>query len=137
MNITLCKIMSLIWEKDIHEATFCKDIGIGKSSVSEWKSGKTKSYTKYIDRIAKYFELPVSYFSDYLETPLDNTTHTIYDNSINRLSEEAYGIAALFNKADERDKETVRNVLGRYKEMELAPEPAAVDVMAKGEPEAG
>jgi transcriptional regulator with XRE-family HTH domain len=71
--------MSLLWEKNIGEVEFCKTIGINKSAITDWKRGKTKSYEKHIKKIADFFNMPESFFSNKLEFNLDNFTSHVYD----------------------------------------------------------
>lgn len=51
--------MELLRARKIEQKAFAKEIGVTESIVSEWKSGKTKSYLKYLPRIAKYLDVPV------------------------------------------------------------------------------
>ena len=62
MDDTVKKILSCMKRRNITDKQLTKDIGINKSAVTDWKTGKTKSYKKHIDKIADY--LGVS--SDYL-----------------------------------------------------------------------
>lgn len=52
---TLERILKLISEKGITEKQFLIDMGLNKSTLSDWKKGTTKSYMRYIDKIADYF----------------------------------------------------------------------------------
>lgn len=58
---TVEKIIALIKEKGIDEKTFLNDVGLNKSSLSDWKKGTTKSYIRHIDKIAKYFNVSTDY----------------------------------------------------------------------------
>lgn len=66
---TLAKILNLLNERNIKQQEFAKAIGVRKQAISEWKNGTTKSYMKYIDKIADYFNVS----TDYL---LGNKTHS-------------------------------------------------------------
>ena len=55
------KILSLIQERGIEQQKLATYLGIKKQTISDWKSGKTKSYTKYIDKIAEYFNVSTDY----------------------------------------------------------------------------
>lgn len=61
MNKTVEKIINLINSKGIEQKTFAEAIGVKSNAISEWKSGKTKSYIKYIDKIADYLDVSVNY----------------------------------------------------------------------------
>ena len=62
MDTTIERILNLLKTKGIKDKDFVSAIGIYSSALSEWKSGKSDSYKKHIDKIADY--LGVS--SDYL-----------------------------------------------------------------------
>jgi len=62
MDTTIERILNLLKTKGIKDKDFVSAIGIYSSALSEWKSGKSVSYKKHIDKIADY--LGVS--SDYL-----------------------------------------------------------------------
>ena len=47
---TLERILKLISEKGIMEKQFLIDMGLNKSTLSDWKKGTTKSYMRYIDK---------------------------------------------------------------------------------------
>lgn len=57
---TLERILKLISEKGITEKQVLIDMGLNKSTLSDWKKGTTKSYMRYINKIADYFI--VAYF---------------------------------------------------------------------------
>ena len=56
------KILTLIKEKYSNQKAFAEVVGIAPSSISDWKSGKTKTYTdmQVLPRIAEAFEMDVS-----------------------------------------------------------------------------
>ncbi|MBC8535895.1 helix-turn-helix domain-containing protein [Feifania hominis] len=55
------RILMMLRERKVDQQDFAKAIGVRKQTVSEWKSGKTKSYLKYINQIAEYFDVSVDY----------------------------------------------------------------------------
>lgn len=61
MNKTVERIINLINNKGIEQKTFVQAIGVKTNAVSDWKSGRTKSYTKYLDKIANYLGVSVNY----------------------------------------------------------------------------
>ena len=61
MDNTLQTIIGLIEEKDITELKFQSDLGLYRTAVSEWKSGKSKSYERHLPKIADYFGVSVDY----------------------------------------------------------------------------
>lgn len=55
------RIFSLLQEKNIEQKDFAEAVGVRKQAITEWKNGTTKSYMRYLDKIAEYFDVPVSY----------------------------------------------------------------------------
>ena len=64
MDMTLHKIMDLLWTLNIKEQEFCRAIGINKSAVTDWKTGKTKSYKRHLPKIAAYLQTTTSYLTE-------------------------------------------------------------------------
>jgi transcriptional regulator with XRE-family HTH domain len=60
---TLDRIMSLIAERGIEQQKLADYLGINKQVITDWKSGKSKSYNKYLGKIAEFFNVS----SDYLQ----------------------------------------------------------------------
>lgn len=58
---TLDVILSLIRKKGITEQKFLADLGFNRTLLSDWKSGKSKSYQRHIARIADYFGVSADY----------------------------------------------------------------------------
>ena len=59
-DYTLINILYLLFENEETNAEFCTAININKSSVTDWRNGKTASYKKHLVDIAKHFEISVS-----------------------------------------------------------------------------
>ena len=57
----ISKIEKLIAENNVSDKEFCEKIGIVPSKLSDWKSGRIKSYTKYLPQIAEFFNVSVDY----------------------------------------------------------------------------
>lgn len=58
----LNKISQLINEKSCTQKDLTDYLGLEKTTFSSWKSGKSKSYMKHIDRIAEFFKVSPNYF---------------------------------------------------------------------------
>lgn len=58
---TVERIEELIAEKGITEKQFLIDVGLNKSTMSDWRKGTTKSYEKHIAKIADYFNVSTDY----------------------------------------------------------------------------
>lgn len=57
----LNKITSLLKEQKRTQKELCTFLGLNQVAFSEWKSGKSKSYTKYLPQIAEFFGCSVDY----------------------------------------------------------------------------
>lgn len=73
------KILSLIQERGIEQQKLAAHLGINKQTISDWKSGKTKSYTKYIDKIAEFFNVSTDYLlsNEAPQEPSDKTEREV------------------------------------------------------------
>lgn len=69
---TIEKILTLLEQKGIEQQQFALAIGVNKQKISEWKSGKTKSYMKYIDKIAEFLSVSTDYLLGTEEKPSIN-----------------------------------------------------------------
>lgn len=58
---TLNKILALLEQRNIEQQEFAKAIGVRKQAITEWKKGTTKSYIKYIDKIADFLGVSTDY----------------------------------------------------------------------------
>lgn len=73
------RILELISAKGITEQKFLSDLHFNRSLLSDWKSGKSKSYRKHIDKIADYFGVT----TDYLLTGKKQENIRVYDEDDN------------------------------------------------------
>ena len=58
------KIMYLFKCKECSQKELAEHLNISENKISEWKSGKTKSYKKYLPQIASFFNVSVDYLLD-------------------------------------------------------------------------
>ena len=70
MDTTIERILNLLKTKGIKDKDFVSAIGIYSSALSEWKSGKSVSYKKHIDKIAEYLGVSVDYLLGRTDDPL-------------------------------------------------------------------
>lgn len=61
VNELLEKIAFLLKEKKKTQKDLCEYLGVGKQAFTNWKSGFSKSYTKYLPQIASFFDVSVDY----------------------------------------------------------------------------
>lgn len=55
------RIFCLLKERGIEQKEFAQKIGASGKTVSAWKTGRAKSYTKYLAKIAEALSVPVEY----------------------------------------------------------------------------
>ena len=58
---TLDRILKLMENNQMTQADLARALEVRSSSVSDWTKRKSTSYTKYLDRIAKHFNVSVDY----------------------------------------------------------------------------
>ena len=90
---TLDKILSLLTEKGIQQKTFAENIGVTKHTITDWKNGRSKSYMKYIDKIADFFDVSDDYLLEKTDdkSPLPKEAINIFDNvDMNAFSRQLY-----------------------------------------------
>ena len=58
------KLQKLMKDKHIKPAELSRSTGIAPSSLSDWKSGRSKPKLDKLQLLADYFGVPVSYFTD-------------------------------------------------------------------------
>ena len=69
---TVEKIVNLIKEGGLQQKEFARDLGLPENIVSEWRSGKNKSYRDHIVSIADYFGVTTDYLLRNGETEKNN-----------------------------------------------------------------
>ena len=90
---TLDKILSLLTEKKKKKKTFAENIGVTKHTITDWKNGRSKSYMKYIDKIADFFDVSADYLLEKTDdkSPLPKEAINIFDNvDMNAFSRQLY-----------------------------------------------
>jgi transcriptional regulator with XRE-family HTH domain len=55
------RILKLMENNHITKYRLAKEINVSSGIISDWASGKSTSYTKYLDKIANYFGVTVDY----------------------------------------------------------------------------
>jgi len=78
---TLDKILYLLKTKGISEKEFTELLGVNKSTVSEWKSGKIKSYNKKLPKIAKILNVSPEYLLSDSNSELKSNHETTKKNN--------------------------------------------------------
>lgn len=86
-----------------------KEIGIHKSSVSCWKTGRNNPSDITIAAIAKYFNVPVSYFSDNSET--QNTPIVVSLDEIKELPKDERLLLSYYRKMNKEEQKIAEIML--------------------------
>ena len=58
---TLTKILGIMKEQRVSQQEICRYLNLTKQTFSDWKSGKSESYLKYLPQIAEYLDVSVDY----------------------------------------------------------------------------
>lgn len=61
MDICVERIVQLLSENGVSNKVFAEYLSIQPSMISDWKSGKTTSYNKYIGGISEFFGVSADY----------------------------------------------------------------------------
>lgn len=69
MDTSLTRILGLLKQKGIKDKDLIDGIGLNKSAISDWKSGRSKSYKRHIDKIADYLDISTEYLLGRSEDP--------------------------------------------------------------------
>ena len=88
----LDRITELLGNREQRELT--NYLGIKSVAFSEWKSGKSKSYRKYLIEIANFFDVSL----DYLVYGKENTSSTI------ELKADERELLGIYNRLSEMSK---------------------------------
>ena len=88
-----------------------KDTHISKSTLSEWKQGKRQPEYATIEKLARYFEVPVESFYEDGVVP-EGADPASYDIPVapSALSRKALHIAYIYDHADEFTQEIIERV---------------------------
>lgn len=114
---TLTRIFALLDEKGIEQKKFAVLLGTTDKTVSAWRTGRSKSYAKYISKIAEVLETT----TEYLLTGEGHKYKTIWPAPVSAcLDPESMDVAAAYQQADERSRAMVRLALGLDYDMAIA-----------------
>ena len=100
---TLGRIIELLERNGIEQQEFAGDLGLGKTVVSEWRRGKSKSYMKNLKEISDYFNVSLAYLYCTTNDPIN------YDDP--ELIAEHYGPVLEHFKGDMKKTIEFQNVV--------------------------
>lgn len=82
---TLNKIIKLLDERNLDQKDLTSYLGLEKSTFSAWKSGKSKSYRKYIDKIAAFFKVSADSLYNCDKSELSNISYAYPQDKIYKI----------------------------------------------------
>ena len=106
MDITLERIIEQCKESGKTQKELTEELCLGQYAFSEWKSGKSKSYTKYIYHIAEFLNVSVDYLLG--KTDIKEKAPAKSESSF---TEAELTIIEMYRALDDAGKITVGTVL--------------------------
>lgn len=100
---TLERISALLLQKKKKQKDLCDYLGISKNVFTDWKSGRNKSYTRHLPKIAEFFGVSV----DYLLGEEYNTSSGSddFDCDINDIDQRYIDLLTQFSKLNDTGKQ--------------------------------
>ena len=98
------KFEALLKERNVRAADVAKATGITTTTLSAWKKGKYEPKNDKIQKIADFFEVPITYF-------YDDTPAYYYDQNVLVLAEEMKnkpGIRRLFDASRDLSEDNLK-----------------------------
>jgi transcriptional regulator with XRE-family HTH domain len=97
-KIMICRIQYLMEQNNITSSKLCSDLGLAKSSITDWKKGKAKPSVEALIKISRYFNVSL----DWLITGKE------YEKKI---SDEELEILEIYNRLDSEKKAEARGFI--------------------------
>ncbi|MBZ4670592.1 MAG: helix-turn-helix domain protein [Oscillospiraceae bacterium] len=94
----ICRIQYLMEQNNITSSKLCSDLGLAKSSITDWKKGKAKPSVEALIKISRYFNVSL----DWLITGKE------YEKKI---SDEELEILEIYNRLDSEKKAEARGFI--------------------------
>ncbi len=91
------RISALLEEQNKSQKDLTDYLGVEKSVFSTWKKNKSKSYMKYINQIAEFFNVSVDYL-------LGRNEMQIYSNDFSGSSNVSFGENTIINNPAQKEE---------------------------------
>lgn len=88
MDIMLQRILTLVGTKRGASKELCDALGVKPNSVTEWKKGRMKSYTKYAPQIAAYYGVSLDWLSGVSDEKGQKNSPTLEEDEASVLRRE-------------------------------------------------
>lgn len=56
-NVVLSNIFNLMKMKGVRQTDLANYLGLSQNAITQWKTHKTRSYMRYLDQLAEYFDV--------------------------------------------------------------------------------
>ena len=98
--------------KNVKDADVAKATNIGKSTFSDWKSGRSIPKQDKMQRIASYFGVPIDILLNDNETTSAGVDLSAFpQQDMVKISDEAKEVALKYDTLDEAGKQAFRDLL--------------------------
>lgn len=101
----LNRIINTMKEQNIKPKDLCAYLGLNQQQFTNWKNGNNKSYTKYMNKIAEFLNVSITYLYGIDET-LPTTPVIDFE-----LSEEEKDILMLFHNLNDEQKSKAKSYI--------------------------
>lgn len=91
-------------EQRVSQQEICRYLNLTKHAFSDWKSGKSESYLKYLPQIAEYLDVSVDYLLGKSYTEQEEVT------------QQEKELLAMLKQLNEEDLETALRIVQRLAE---------------------
>lgn len=61
------RLKKLLDSRGITPYRLSKDTGIGQTTLSDWKNGRSQPKIDKLIKLANYFDVPITYFIEYIK----------------------------------------------------------------------
>ena len=95
-------------EKNVTPYKVSKETGIGRSTLSDWKNGKTTPKIEKLEKIAKYFGVPVDVFKPSLVVSISRKILP----KLTREEDEITRIIEAYRKSSAETQRIIKRILG-------------------------
>lgn len=75
----LARILLAIKESGHSQSDLADHLGLHRNNITDWKSGKSKSYTKYLPQIAEFLGVSIDYLVGNTDTPEPGKVINVFD----------------------------------------------------------
>lgn len=103
-NEVLNNILNLMKIKGVRQVDLARYLGISNNAISQWKNQSSKSYMKYLDQLADYFDVTK-------DEILHPSSHNLYKT---QLSNEEQDMIEHYRLLPSNVKTTIRQLIAEY-----------------------